>query len=72
MLSVSFLLVLVTACQLGLVHWFRPESSEEAETGTSQVVSLSLEMVGHAGALIGALLALIGINNTNGPKDFVN
>ena len=64
--------MLVTACQLGLVHWFRPESSEEAETGTSQVVSLSLEMVGHAGALIGALLALIGINNANGPKDFVN
>ena len=60
---------MVTACQLGLVHWFRPE---EAESGTSQVVSLSLEMVGHAGALVGALMALIGINNTSGPKDFVN
>ena len=80
----SLTLILVNACQIGLVSWYVPTSLDglshpdmemmmKDKVETQQMISLSLEMVSHITVMLASLVAVISVNNmSEGAKDFVN
>ena len=76
-------LVLVNACQMGLVSWYVPGSVEGAnhpdmelqardKVETQQMVVLGLELATHLVVTTASIVTVLGVNNMSGPNDFVN
>ena len=76
-------LVLVNACQMGLVSWYVPGSVEGAnhpdmelqardKVETQQMIVLALELVTHLMVTTASIVTVLGVNNMSGPNDFVN
>ena len=80
---ISVTLVLVNACQIGLVTWYVPGSVEGAhqpdmelqardKVETQQMIVLGLELVSHLSVTTASIVTVLGVNNMSGPNDFVN